>query len=154
MRRLPQLTKEHMLKKTRGVLQEFKSFAVKGNAFELAIAVVVGGAFGKIVSSLVSDIITPTLAFVTGGADFKHLSLVLREAAGDTPAVVLNYGAFLQTIFDFFFIAFSIFMVFKLLASARQRLFVQEEAKEVPPHEKPAQERLLEEIRDLLKQGK
>jgi len=146
------LTKEKMLKATRGIAQEFRSFAIKGNAFELAIAVVVGGAFGKIVSSLVSDVITPTIALLTGGADFKHLSVVLREAKSDAPAVMLSYGAFLQTVIDFFFIAFSIFIIFKMVAGARKKLFVQEEAKEVPPHEKPAQERLLEEIRDLLKE--
>lgn len=145
------LTKETMLKATRGIAQEFRSFAIKGNAFELAIAVVVGGAFGKIVSSLVADIITPTIALITGGADFKHLAVVLRAAKDDAPAVVLSYGAFLQTVIDFFFIAFSIFIVFKMMATARKRLFAQEEAKKVPPHEKPAQERLLEEIRDLLK---
>lgn len=147
-----QFAQHTMLKATRGLVQEFRSFAIKGNAFELAVAVVVGGAFGKIVSSLVSDIITPTIAFVTGGADFKHLSLILREAKGNDPAVILSYGAFIQTVFDFFFIAFSIFMIFKVLATARKKLFAQEEAKEVPPHEKPAQERLLEEIRDLLRQ--
>ena len=142
-----------MLKHTRGFLKEFQSFAVKGNAFELAIAVVVGGAFGKIVSSFVADVITPSLALVTGGADFKNLSIILREAEGEAPAVILTYGAFLQTIFDFFFIALAIFVVVKLLTSARQRLIVQEKAKEVPPHEKPAEERLLEEIRDLLRRS-
>lgn len=154
MSRLSKLAKENMLKKTRGVLEEFKSFAIKGNALELAIGVVVGAAFGRIVSSLVSDLITPTIALVTGGADFKHLSVTLREAVGESPAVVLTYGAFLQSVFDFFFIAVSIFIVFKIISSARKRLFTQEEEKNVPPHEKPAQERLLEEIRDLLKQGK
>jgi large conductance mechanosensitive channel len=143
-----------MLKKTRGVLKEFQSFAVKGNAFELAVAVVVGGAFGKIVSSFVADIITPSLAVFTGGADFKNLSVILRKAEGEMPAVVLTYGAFMQAVFDFLIIALAIFMVVKLLSSARQRLFVQEEAKQVPQYEKPAQERLLEEIRDLLKEKK
>ena len=143
-----------MLKKTRGVLKEFQSFAVKGNAFELAVAVVVGGAFGKIVSSFVADIITPSHAVFTGGADFKNLSVILRKAEGEMPAVVLTYGAFMQAVFDFLIIALAIFMVVKLLSSARQRLFVQEEAKQVPQHEKPAQERLLEEIRDLLKEKK
>lgn len=143
-----------MLKQTRGILQEFKGFAIKGNALELAIGVVVGGAFGKVISSLVSDVITPSIALVTGGADFKHLSLTLRQASGDAPAVVLTYGTFLQSVFDFFFIAVSIFIVFKILSGARRKLFVQEEAREIPPYEKPAQERLLEEIRDLLKAGK
>ncbi|OGC84456.1 large-conductance mechanosensitive channel [Candidatus Adlerbacteria bacterium RIFCSPHIGHO2_12_FULL_53_18] len=143
-----------MLKKTRGVLEEFKGFAIKGNALELAIGVVVGGAFGKIISSLVADVITPTIALMTGSADFKHLSVTLREDAGGASDVVLTYGAFLQAIFDFFFIAVSIFLVFKIISSARKRLFVQEEQKPAPPYEKPAQERLLEEIRDLLKEKK
>jgi large conductance mechanosensitive channel len=134
----------------RGFLEEFRSFAVKGNALELAVAVVVGGAFGRIISSLVSDIITPLLAILSGGAEFKNLSVVLREAVGEEPAVVLTYGVFLQHIFDFLIIALSIFLVFKILSNARKRLFAHEEAKEIPPHEKSAQERLLEEIRDLL----
>lgn len=131
---------------------EFRNFALKGNAIELAVAVVIGGAFGKIVSSLVSDIITPLLATFSGGGEFKHLSLVLRQARDQDPAVILSYGIFLQNIFDFLVIALSIFLIFKLLSSARRRLFVKEEAKEIPPYEKPAQERLLEEIRDLLKE--
>lgn len=154
MPRISKLTKEKMLKKTRGILQEFKGFAIKGNALELAIGVVVGAAFGRIISSLVADIITPTIALISGGADFKHLSITLREGVGEAPAVMLTYGAFLQAVFDFFFIALSIFVVFKILSSARKRLFAQEEAKEVPPYEKPVEVRLLEEIRDLLKQGK
>lgn len=141
-----------MINKTRGFFAEFRSFAVKGNALELAIAVVVGGAFGKIVSSLVSDIITPVLAIVSGGAEFKNLSVTLREAAGENSAVVLSYGSFLQNIFDFLVIALSIFIVFKLLSVARQRLFRLGEA-DTPQYEKSPQERLLEEIRDLLKKG-
>ncbi|MDP4020463.1 MAG: large-conductance mechanosensitive channel protein MscL [Candidatus Adlerbacteria bacterium] len=144
------MVKDKITRSARGLMSEFRNFALKGNAFELAIAVVVGGAFGKIVSSLVADIITPTLALVTGGADFKSLSLTLREGVGEAPAVVLTYGAFLQTVFDFFFIALSIFFIFKVMATARRRLFVEEKTEEVPPYEKPAQERLLEEIRDLL----
>jgi large conductance mechanosensitive channel len=142
-----------MINKTRGFFAEFRSFAIKGNALELAVAVVVGGAFGKIVSSLVSDIITPLLAVLSGGAEFKHLSLTLRQASGEDPAVVLTYGAFLQNIFDFLVIAASIFLVFKLLSTARRKFFAQEE-KSLPPHEKPSTERLLEEIRDLLKEKK
>lgn len=137
-----------MLKKTRGVLQEFKSFAIKGNAFELAIAVVIGNAFTAIVTSLVGDVITPLLGLVTGNIDLKSLAVEAR------PDIVIKYGALLQAIFNFLLVSLSIFVVFKALTSARKRLFVQEEAKQVPPHEKPAQERLLEEIRDLLKAGK
>lgn len=142
-----------MIDRTRGFFAEFRSFAIKGNALELAVAVVVGGAFGRIVSSFVADIVTPLLAVIFGGAEFNHLSVTLRAAAGDEPAVVLAYGMFLQNIFDFLVVALSIFMVFKLLASARKRFFVKEE-KTLPPYEKPMQERLLEEIRDLLKEKK
>jgi large conductance mechanosensitive channel len=138
------ITKEHMLKKTRGVLQEFKSFAVKGNAFELAIAVVIGNAFTAIVNSLVGDVITPTLGLATGNVDFKSLS---AEVA---PGAIVRYGALLQAVFNFLLISISIFVVFKVLAAARRKVFKEGE-KSVPPHEKPAQERLLEEIRDLLK---
>lgn len=137
-----------------GFLSEFRNFAIKGNALELAIAVVIGGAFGKIVSSLVADIIMPAVALFSGGAEFQHLSWTLREAAGEESAVVLTYGTFLQNIFDFLVIALAIFVVFKLLSSARERLFKREEKGEIPPQEKPAQERLLEEIRDLLKERK
>ena len=86
-------------------LKEFKEFAIRGNVLDLAVGVVVGTAFGKIVSSLVADIITPLISLTTGAVDFKHLSLPLREAAGGVSAVTINYGAFLQTIFDFLIIA-------------------------------------------------
>ncbi len=136
-----------MLTKTRGVLSEFKNFAVKGNAFELAIAVVLGTAFTAIVTSLVADIITPLLGMVTGSVDLKTLSFEVR------PDLTIRYGAFLQAVFNFLLVALSIFIVFKLLTAARKRVF-REGEKSVPPEEKPAQERLLEEIRDLLKQGR
>jgi large conductance mechanosensitive channel len=134
-----------MIKRTRGLWDEFKSFAVKGNAFELAIAVVLGGAFSAIINSLVGDIITPLLSIVTHNVDFKTLTWEVN------PGVVVKYGAFLQAIFNFLVISISIFIVFKSISSARKRLFAQGE-KAVPPEEKPAQERLLEEIRDLLKE--
>lgn len=133
-----------MLKKTHGILQEFRNFAIKGNAFELAIAVVIGAAFTGVVNSLVKDLITPLLGLVTGGVDFKTLELPLH---GD---LALTYGAFLQTLFNFILVSFSIFIVFKLLTAARKRVFKEGE-KSVPAYEKPPQERLLEEIRDLLK---
>ncbi len=139
------LTKEHMLKKTRGVLQEFKSFAVKGNAFELAIAVVLGNAFTAIVTSLVGDVITPALGLATGNVDFKSLAVDVK------PGVIIKYGSLLQAMFNFLLISISIFVVFKILSAARRKVFKEGE-KSVPPHEKPAQERLLEEIRDLLKE--
>lgn len=127
-----------------GFLSEFKRFAIKGNALELAIAVVVGNAFSGIVNSLVANIITPLLGLLTGNVDLKTLEWAVR------PEVVIGYGAFLQAIFNFVVIASSIFLVFKVLSSARERLFRSEAVVEVPEHEKPAQERLLEEIRDLL----
>jgi|SRR3989344_6422941 len=136
-----------MLTKTRGVLQEFKNFAIKGNAFELAIAVVIGTAFTAIVTSLVADIITPLLGVVTGSVDLKTLSFEVR------PDLTIRYGSFLQALVNFLLVSLSIFIVFKLLSAARKRVF-REGEKAVPPHEKSAQERLLEEIRDLLKQGR
>ncbi len=123
---------------------EFRNFAVKGNAFDLAIAVVIGNAFTAITNSLVGDIITPLLGLVTGNVDFKSLAWEIR------PDLIVKYGSFLQAIFNFLLISFSIFVVFKLISSARKRMFSEGE-KAVPPAEKPAQERLLEEIRDLLK---
>ncbi len=135
------------MERTRGFFAEFRGFAVKGNAFDLAIAVVIGNAFSAIVNSLVGDIITPLLGLITGNVDFKALAWAVR------PEVVVHYGAFIQTIFNFLIISFSIFMIFKLMTAARKRVF-REGEKAVPEYEKPAQERLLEEIRDLLKEGK
>ncbi len=134
-----------MLEKSRGFWAEFKSFAVKSNAFDLAIAVVVGNAFSAVVNSLVGDIITPLIGLITNNVDLKTLSW-----AGPHE-LVIKYGAFLQALFNFVVIALSIFVVLKLVSMARRRLFARHEEERVPAHEKPAQERLLEEIRDLLK---
>ncbi|MES2006792.1 MAG: large conductance mechanosensitive channel protein MscL [Patescibacteria group bacterium] len=134
-----------MIHKTRGLWKEFKNFAVKGNAFELAIAVVIGASFTAIVNSLVADIVTPLLGIVTGNVDFKTLLWEVR------PGLIVKYGSFLQAIFNFLVVSVAIFVVFKLVLGARKRLFKEGE-QAVPPEEKPAQERLLEEIRDLLKQ--
>ncbi len=123
---------------------EFKSFAVKGNAMELAIAVVIGTAFTGVVNSLVGDIITPVLGLLTNNVDLKTLTWMPHAN------LVIKYGAFLQAIFNFLVISLSIFAIFKMLSVGRKRLFRQGE-KAVPQYEKPAQERLLEEIRDLLK---
>lgn len=130
---------------TGGFFTEFRRFAVKGNALELAVAVVIGTAFTGIVNSLVADMIMPLLGFVTGNVDLKTLAWAI------SPEVVVKYGSFLQAVLNFLIVSLSIFVVFKLLSSARARLFKREEKQEVPPQEKPAQERLLEEIRDLLK---
>jgi large conductance mechanosensitive channel len=137
-----------MFMKTK-ILDEFKNFAVKGNVIDLAVGVVVGAAFGKIVSSLVADIITPIISVLVGGIDFKWLELTLRAAVGDTPAVMLRYGLFLQTIFDFVIIAAAIFMFVKLLNRLRRHAEKQEEAKAI--QNPPEDVLLLREIRDLLK---
>ncbi len=128
-------------------VKEFKEFAMRGNVVDLAVGVIIGGAFGKIVSSFVNDIIMPPLGVLVGGVDFKDLKLELKEAAGDVAAVTLNYGMFLQTIFDFIIIAFAIFLAIK----GMNRLKKEEAAAPATPPAPPRQETLLEEIRDLLK---
>ncbi len=132
------------MEKKSGFWAEFRNFAVKGNAFDLAVAVVIGNAFSAVVNSLVGDVITPFLGLVTNHVDFK--TLVWEPYGG----LVVKYGAFLQALFNFLIVALSIFLVFKLISTARRRLFRRGEDA-VPPAEKPAQERLLEEIRDILK---
>lgn len=131
----------------KGFWSEFRSFAVKGNALELAIAVVVGAAFTGVVNSLVADIITPLIGFLTNNVDLKTLSWAVR------PDLTIKYGSFLQACFNFVVVSLSIFAVFKVLSAARRRLF-REGEKATPPEQKPAQERLLEEIRDLLRERK
>ncbi|MEE3664840.1 large-conductance mechanosensitive channel protein MscL [Brenneria sp. g21c3] len=129
------------------IIKEFREFAMRGNVVDLAVGVIIGAAFGKIVSSLVSDIIMPPLGLLIGGVDFKQFSLVLRAAQGDVPAVVMHYGVFIQNIFDFIIVAFAIFVAIKLMNKLRRK---QEDAPAAPP--KPsAEEKLLTEIRDLLK---
>jgi len=133
-----------MFQKTRSFWKEFRNFAVKGNAIELAIAVVIGNAFTAIVNSLVGNIITPLLGLLTNNVDFKTLTWQIG------PNDIIGYGILLQAIFNFFVVALSIFLVFKLLTGARERIFKEGE-QAVAPEQKPSQERLLEEIRDLLK---
>ena len=129
------------------VMQEFKEFAMRGNVVDLAVGVVIGGAFGKIVSSVVADVIMPPIGLLMGGVDFTDLKVVLKDAVGEVPAVTLNYGSFVQTCVDFIIIAVAIFMLIKALNSLQRK---QEEAPAAPPPP-PAQEVLLTEIRDLLK---
>lgn len=129
------------------MMSEFRQFAMRGNVVDLAVGVVIGAAFGKIVSSLVADIIMPPLGLALAGIDFSKLGWVLKDAVGDTPAVVLAYGKFIQVCFDFAIIAFVIFMLVKGINRLRQ----QEAAKPAAPPAPTAQEALLMEIRDLLK---
>ncbi|PJG82333.1 large-conductance mechanosensitive channel protein MscL [Caviibacterium pharyngocola] len=125
-------------------IKEFREFAMRGNVVDMAVGVIIGGAFGKIVSSLVADVVMPVLGILTGGVDFKDLNIVLKEAVGEVPAVTLNYGAFIQNIFDFVIIAFAIFLMIKGINKLKKPV---EEAPAEPSNE----EKLLSEIRDLLK---
>jgi large conductance mechanosensitive channel len=129
------------------MLKEFKTFVLRGNVVDLAVAVVIGGAFGKIVTSLVNDLIMPLIGMILGGVSFTNLKYVITPASEGVEEAAIRYGAFIQSIVDFVIIAFAIFMVIKLLNRMRKK---QEEAPAAPP-EPPRQEVLLEEIRDLLK---
>jgi large conductance mechanosensitive channel len=133
-------------------VDEFKTFAMKGNVVDMAVGIIIGAAFGKIVTSLVNDLIMPPLGVLIGGVDFKDLSVVLKDAVGDTPAVTLNYGNFIQVVFDFSIVAFAIFLIVKTLAMARRRVEHSEEKSEKKA-EPSKEEVLLTEIRDLLKQN-
>ena len=98
-----------------GFLKEFRDFAVKGNVMDMAVGVIIGGAFGKIVTSLVNDVLMPPIGILLGNVDFKDLSLTLKEAAGDLPAVTWNYGAFIQQVVDFTILAFCVFLIVKFM---------------------------------------
>lgn len=129
------------------MMSEFKDFAMRGNVVDMAVGIVIGGAFGKIVSSFVNDVLMPPLGMMMGGVDFSELAVTLKAAAGDAAAVTLNYGTFVQTVIDFVIIAFAIFMVIKAMNSMKKK---EEEAPAAPP--KPSAEvELLTEIRDSLK---
>jgi large conductance mechanosensitive channel len=130
------------------ILREFKEFAIKGNAIDMAIGIIIGAAFGKIISSLVDDIIMPPIGMLVGGVDFTNLAVTLKEATMDTPAVTVNYGNFIQTLVNFTIIAFAIFMIVKLINRFRRK-------QEAAPEPVPSKEALLlTEIRDLLRERK
>ena len=129
------------------LFKEFRDFAMRGNVVDLAVGVIIGAAFGKIVSSLVANIIMPPLGLLIGGVDFKQFKWVLKPAEGDIPAVVMEYGNFIQTIFDFVIVAFAIFIAIKVM----NKMYKKKEVEK--PVAKPTNEEvLLTEIRDLLKQ--
>ena len=131
--------------------KEFKEFAMRGNVVDMAVGIIIGGAFGKIVSSFVKDVLMPPIGLLIGGVNFGDLAITLKEAVGETPAVLLNYGAFIQSTIDFVIVAFAIFMAIKAMNSMRQK--EEEKPAEPPkPPEPTAEEKLLVEIRDLLKQ--
>jgi large conductance mechanosensitive channel len=130
------------------LVDEFKAFAVKGNVVDLAIGIIIGAAFGKIVSSMVADIIMPPLGLLIGGVNFTDLKLVLKAAVDAShPAVTWNYGSFLQVTFDFLIVALAIFIVLKAILAAKKK----EEAAPAAPPAPTKEETLLTEIRDLLK---
>lgn len=136
-----------------GMLKEFKDFAMRGNVVDMAVGIIIGGAFGKIVSSLVADVIMPPIGILIGGVDFTDLKLTLKDAVIDatgavtTEAVSINYGNFIQTAIDFIIIAFAIFMMIKAMNSMKKK----EEAAPAAPPAPTKEETLLTEIRDLLK---
>jgi large conductance mechanosensitive channel len=130
------------------IIQEFKSFAMRGNVVDMAVGVVIGGAFGKIVSSLVANIITPAIGVMVGGVKFDHLKVVIKESLDPAVAAVsIDYGIFLQTVFDFIIVAFAIFSVVKLMNKMQKK----ENAAPAAPAVPAADIVLLTEIRDLLK---
>ena len=126
------------------ILSEFKAFAMRGNVVDMAVGVVIGGAFGKIVASFVNDVLMPPIGVLVGGVDFSGIKLTLKQAVGDAAAVTLNVGSFIQAIIDFAIIAFAIFLVVKGMNAMKKP-----EAPAAPP-EPPADVKLLTEIRDLL----
>lgn len=138
------------MKKSSGFIGEFKTFIARGNVMDMAVGVIIGGAFGKISTSLVNDIIMPVISMLTGGISFDDWKIVLREAVGETAAVSINYGTFLATVLDFLIIAFAVFCMIKAINAFHRK-------KEEAPAEPPAppapskEEVLLAEIRDLLK---
>ncbi|MBO4992910.1 MAG: large-conductance mechanosensitive channel protein MscL [Alistipes sp.] len=144
-----------------GFLNEFKAFALKGNVMDMAVGVIIGGAFGKIVTSLVNDVIMPPIGLIVGGVDFSELKLTLKQqvldAAGEvlTPAVTWNYGAFLQQVVDFTILAFCVFMMVKMMNRLTIKKKEEEPAPAPAPEPEPTKEELLlAEIRDLLKERK
>ena len=131
-------------------LQEFKTFAVRGNVVDMAVGIVIGAAFGKIVSSFVADVIMPPIGFLIGGIDFGNLVVTLKQATEKTAAVTLNYGKFVQAIIDFVIIAFAIFLVVKGINTLKRK-------EAVKPSEPPlpsAEVVLLTDIRDILQKGR
>ncbi|MBW7847398.1 MAG: large-conductance mechanosensitive channel protein MscL [Bacteroidales bacterium] len=132
-----------------GFVSEFKTFAMRGNVMDMAVGIIIGGAFGKIVSSFVTDVIMPPIGLLVGGVDFSNIKIVLKQAVGEVPAVTLNIGTFINTVIDFLIIAFAIFMMIKAMNNLKKK---EEEPAPAPAAPEPsAEEKLLTEIRDLLK---
>ena len=146
-----------MKEKTGGFIHEFKQFIARGNVMDMAVGVIIGGAFGKISASLVNDVIMPAISMLTGGVDFSAWKIVLKQAVVENgeeiaAAVTINYGAFLATILDFVIIAFAVFCMIKTI-NAMHRKKEEAPAEPAPEPEPSNEEKLLTEIRDLLKKG-
>lgn len=131
------------------IRKEFKEFAMRGNVVDMAVGIIIGVAFGKIVSSFVNGVIMPPLGLLIGGVDFTNLKYVLQEAGAETAEVAIQYGGFIQSVLDFIIVAFAIFMAIKVMNSLKKK----EEKAPEKPATPPRQEVLLEEIRDALKKG-
>jgi large conductance mechanosensitive channel len=145
-----------------GMFQEFKQFALRGNMVDMAVGIVIGGAFGTIVKSLVDDIIMPPLGVLTGGVDFSKLSLQIKDPVTETvagvtktlhPAVTINYGAFINSVIAFLIVAWAIFLVVKAMNAAQSRLWKEHEQQPAAAPAPPEDVLLLREIRDALKKG-
>lgn len=132
------------------MLQEFKTFAVKGNVVDMAVGIIIGAAFGKIVSSFVGDVVMPPLGLLIGGVDFTELAVILKAPMAGAAAVAVKYGRFIQTVFDFVIIAFAIFLVIKGINTLKKK----EEAAPAKPAAPSKEEALLTEIRDLLRKSR
>ena len=132
------------------MMKEFKEFAVKGNVVDMAVGIIIGAAFGKIVSSLVGDVVMPPIGALLGGVDFSNLSITVKEAVEKKPAVLISYGKFLQTLIDFMIVASAVFALVKAINMLKKKEAAAPEAPAAPTK----QEVLLGEIRDLLKAGK
>jgi large conductance mechanosensitive channel len=126
------------------LLKEFKEFAMRGNVVDMAVGIIIGSAFGKIVTSLVNDIIMPPIGLALGGVDFNGFAITIKKATADAPAVAIRYGTFINVVVDFIIVAFVLFGIIKLMNTLKKK-------KEAAPPKPPAQEVLLAEIRDLLK---
>ncbi len=132
------------------LVQEFKAFAMKGNVVDMAVGIIIGAAFGKIVSSLVNDVIMPPIGLLVGGIDFSSLAITVKEAVDKSPAVVIKYGVFINTIIDFVIVAAAIFMVIKAMNTLKKK----EDAQPAVPAKPSDEVVLLGEIRDILKTAK
>ncbi|WP_310734969.1 large-conductance mechanosensitive channel protein MscL [Pseudomonas sp. 5Ae-yellow] len=130
------------------MLKEFKTFALRGNVVDMAVGIIIGAAFGKVVSSFVTNVVMPPLGLMIGGVDFADLAIILKEAQGELPAVTLGYGLFIQSVVDFLIIAAAIFVAVRVMNSLKRK----EETTPPAPQAQSREEILLGEIRDLLKQ--